>query len=70
MQSVMTHQFSQAPTADMPRSSFNRSHGLKTTFDAGYLIPVMCDEALPGDTFTLNPTMFARLNTPIYPLRS
>jgi hypothetical protein len=64
----MSHQFSQAPTADIPRSSFNRSHGYKTTFDAGYLIPVYVDEALPGDTITLNPTMFARLNTPIYPV--
>lgn len=64
----MSHQFSQAPTADIPRSSFNRSHGYKTTFDAGYLIPVYVDEALPGDTLTLNPTLFARLNTPIYPI--
>ena len=56
------------PTADIPRSSFNRSHGYKTTFDAGYLIPVYVDEALPGDTITMNPTMFARLNTPIYPI--
>ena len=68
MKSVMTHSFSKAPTADVPRSSFNRSHGYKTTFDAGYLIPVFADEAVPGDTFTMNPTMFARLNTPIYPL--
>ena len=68
MKSVMTHQFSNAPTADIPRSSFNRSHGYKTTFNAGYLIPVFADEALPGDTFNLKPTMFARLNTPIYPL--
>jgi hypothetical protein len=68
MKSVMAHSFSQAPTADIPRSSFNRSHGYKTTFDAGYLVPVFVDEALPGDTFSLKPTMFARLNTPIYPL--
>jgi hypothetical protein len=68
MQSVMAHSFSQAPTADIPRSSFNRSHGVKLTFDAGYLVPVFVDEALPGDTFSLKPTMFARLNTPIYPL--
>jgi len=68
MQSVMKHQFSKAPTADIPRSSFNRSCGYKTTFDAGYLIPVFVDEALPGDTISLNPTLFARLNTPIYPL--
>ena len=68
MQSVMNHQFSQAPTADIPRSSFNRSSGLKTTIDAGKLVPIFVDEALPGDTFTMNPTLFARLATPIYPL--
>lgn len=68
MKSVMTHQFSKAPTADVPRSSFNRSHGHKTSFDAGYLIPVYVDEALPGDTLTMRPSLFARLNTPIYPL--
>ena len=68
MRSVMVHQFSQAPTAETPRSSFNRSHGLKTTFDAGDLVPVFVDEALPGDTISLNPNMFARLNTPIYPI--
>ena len=67
MRSVMQHQFSQAPTADIPRSSFNRSHGLKTTFDAGYLIPIYVDEALPGDTINMNPSAFVRFNTPINP---
>ena len=68
MKSVMKHEFSKAPTADIPRSSFNRSHGHKTTFDAGLLIPVFVDEALPGDTFTVNASMFARLATPIHPV--
>lgn len=67
MQSVMKHQFSQVPQARIPRSSFNRSHGFKTTFDAGYLIPVFVDEALPGDTFNLRMSCFARLATPIVP---
>jgi len=66
--SVMKHQFSQVPKADIPRSSFDRSHGHKTTFDAGYLIPVLVDEALPGDTFNVNMTGFARLATPIFPI--
>ena len=66
--SVMQHQFSQIPRADIPRSSFNRSHGYKTTFDAGYLIPFYVDEALPGDTFNCKSTLFARLATPIAPL--
>lgn len=64
----MSHQFSIAPSADIQRSSFDRSHGYKTTIDAGYLVPIFLDEALPGDTFTVNPTLLARLNTPIYPL--
>jgi len=66
--SVMKHQFSQVPKADIPRSSFDRSHGHKTTFDSGLLIPVFVDEALPGDTFNVNMTGFARLATPIYPI--
>jgi len=66
--SVMAHTFSQVPKADIPRSSFDRSHGYKTTFDAGYLIPIFVDEALPGDTFNLRMTGFSRLATPIYPL--
>ncbi len=66
--SVMTHQFSQVPRAEIPRSSFDRSHGLKTAFDAGWLIPIFADEALPGDTFNLNMTGFARLATPIFPI--
>lgn len=65
--SVMSHDFSQVPSAEIPRSSFDRSHGLKTSFNAGYLIPIFVDEALPGDTFTLNMTGFARLATPLHP---
>ena len=67
MKSVMKHMFSQVPRADIPRSSFNRSCGLKTAFDSGYLVPVLVDEALPGDTFNLNMTAFTRMATPLHP---
>ncbi|QXP08034.1 MAG: major capsid protein [Arizlama microvirus] len=67
MKSVMKHSFSQVPKAQIPRSQFNRSHGFKTTFDSGYLVPVFVDEALPGDTFNCKMTHFARLATPIVP---
>lgn len=67
MRSVMAHQFSQIPRAEIQRSSFNRSHGYKTTFDSGYLVPFYIDEVLPGDTFNLKCTLFARLATPIVP---
>ena len=66
--SQMKHEFSRVPKADIQRSTFNRSHDLKTTFDAGYLVPIFVDEALPGDTFTLNTTAFGRLATPINPV--
>lgn len=65
---VSQSHFAQVPTADIPRSSFDRSHGHKTTFDAGWLVPILVDEALPGDTFNVNMTALARLATPIFPV--
>lgn len=59
--------FSKVPQANIPRSSFDRSHGHKTTMYAGVLYPLMVDEALPGDTFNCNLTAIARLATPIVP---
>lgn len=66
--SHMNHTFSEVPGITIPRSSFNRSHSVKTTFDSGYLYPIFVDEALPGDTFKLDLTAFARMATPIYPV--
>lgn len=63
----MTHTFSQVPRVNIPRLSFDRSYGYKTTMDAGLLYPIFFDEALPGDTFNVNMTGFARLSTPIHP---
>ncbi len=68
MKTVMAHKFSQTAKAEIQRSSFDRSHGLKTTFDAGLLIPIFFDEALPGDTINLSMTALARLATPIKPI--
>nr|QJB20478.1 MAG: major capsid protein [Microvirus sp.] len=68
--SVMTAQqhFSQVPSAEIERSRFDRSHAYKSTFDAGSLVPVFVDEVLPGDTFNLSSTAFARLATPLKPI--
>ena len=68
MRSVMNHSFAEVTSVKVPRSSFNRSHGYKTTFDAGYLIPVFSDEVIPGDTFNLRMSHFARLATPLTPV--
>ena len=66
--SVDPHQFAMIPSAEIPRASFDRQFTHKTTFDAGYLVPVYVDEVLPGDTFNLKMTAFARLSTPINPI--
>lgn len=61
--SNMTHDFSRVPQANINRSSFNRSHNRKLTFDAGYLVPFYRDWMLPGDTFNLRATILARLSS-------
>lgn len=66
--SASSHQFAMVPRADIPRASFNMESTHKTTFDAGYLIPVFCEEILPGDSWRVNMTAFARLATPIFPV--
>lgn len=66
--SRQTHQFSQTKTAQIPRSSFDLSHGLKTTFDAGYIVPILSLEVLPGDTINCKASLFGRLATPIKPV--
>ncbi len=63
----MSHQFSQVPHVNIPRSNFKRSHGYKTAFDAGFLVPIFVDEALPGDTFNVSMSSVARLATPLVP---
>ena len=68
MQSVMKHSFSEVPRAEIQRSSFNRSTGVKTAFDADLLVPIFVDDVVPGDTFNLNMNFMARLATPLYPI--
>ena len=65
--SVSQHQFSMVPRAEIPRSRFKMERALKTTFDASFLIPIMCEEVLPGDTFNVGMTAFVRMQTPIVP---
>lgn len=67
MKSVM-HNQARVPQADIPRSTFDLSFGHKSTIDADYLYPIFATEALPGDTFNVKPTLFARMATPIYPI--
>jgi len=59
--------FAKVPRADINRSIFDRSHSHKTSFDAGYLIPIFRDLVFPGDTINLRANVLARLATPIKP---
>lgn len=67
-QSVNVHQFAMVPKQGIPRSAFIQEKTHKTTFDAGYLIPVYLNEVLPGDTMSLSMTAFTRLSTPLFPV--
>ncbi len=53
------------PDAKIGRSQFNRSHGLKMTFDGSYLVPFLVDDVLPGDTMTMKLNGFARIFSPL-----
>lgn len=61
------HNFAVSPQNQVPRSSFKRSHTVKTTLDAGRLVPFYIDEVYPGDTFNCKATLFGRMATPIVP---
>lgn len=65
--SVNVHQFTMVPRPDVPRSKFKIQKAHKTTMDSGWLVPIYLDEVLPGDTFNVRMTAFARLSTPLFP---
>lgn len=62
------HSFAQIPDVKMARSQFNRSFGVKDTFNFDYLVPQFVDEVLPGDTKKVRMHMFARLATQLVPI--
>ena len=53
---------------ERPRSKFDRSHQLLTTINEGDLVPIYCDEVLPGDTARIRLNGLIRMSTPIYPV--
>lgn len=60
--------FSQVPAVDIQRSRFERPNRFFSTLNAGSLVPVYCDEILPGDTVTMDLTSLIRMTTPIFPV--
>lgn len=60
--------FSKLPSANIQRSVFDRSHSHKTTFNVGDLVPILCDEVLPGDTVQIDTSKIVRLQTMLAPI--
>lgn len=52
---------------ERPRSRFDRSSTVKTSFNVGDLVPFYLDEVLPGDTFDIETSFVTRLQTLITP---
>jgi len=65
---VKAHDFAMVPQPDVPRSQFKSRFRHLSSFDSGYLVPHFVAEVLPGDSWHLKHTLFARTSTPIYPI--
>lgn len=53
---------------DISRSTFDRSHSVKTTFNVGDIVPFFVDEVLPGDTFSIDTSKVVRMQTLLTPM--
>jgi len=62
------HNISQVPSSEHPRSVFDRSHSARLTCDTSTVVPVLCEEVLPGDTYNCRMFSFARLATILRPV--
>ena len=57
--------FVEEPQVRIPRSQFNLSHDIRTTFDASYLYPLTVFDVVPGDTFQVSCDGFIRIHSPL-----
>ena len=60
--------FSLLPRVDIQRSRFDRSASLKTSFNAGNIVPFFLEEVLPGDTFNVKTSRVVRMQTLLTPM--
>lgn len=60
--------FSQAPVSKVPRNRFNLGHDVKMSLDAGWLVPIVCKEVLPGDTIRYSNNVLVRLAPMVAPV--
>lgn len=64
----MSSLFQSVGAARPPRSVFNLSYNKKLSCDMGQLIPVMCDEMVPGDVFEIGYEAIIRLQPLVAPI--
>ena len=64
----MTKQFQTVQSLHPGRSVFNLSYDKKFTCDMGQLIPVMCDEVVPGDYFRIGNQSVIRFQPLVAPI--
>lgn len=60
--------FSQLPSSEIQRSTFDRSFSYKTSLNSSRIVPFMVDEVLPGDTFDITTSKVIRSQTLLTPL--
>lgn len=60
--------FSQQPGANIPGSWCNLSHPHATSMDMGYMVPILCEEVVPGDRFKYSIEGFLRMAPMIAPV--
>lgn len=63
----MNKLFKRVAGANPGRSVFNLSYEKKLTCDMGQLIPIMCDEVVPGDIFEIGNQIVARCQPMVAP---
>lgn len=50
------------------KSKFDLSHERKLSLNMGYLVPIMCQEVLPGDRFRVNTELMGRMSPLLAPV--
>jgi len=63
-----TNHYATVPREQVQRSKFRMPQTRKQAFNASELIPIMCEEILPGDVWQHTEHVMARLATPIAPV--
>uniref|UniRef100_A0AAU8B8N5 Major capsid protein n=1 Tax=Dulem virus 148 TaxID=3145625 RepID=A0AAU8B8N5_9VIRU len=53
---------------DLSRSTFDRSSSVKTSFNAGDIVPFYLEEVLPGDTLNVKSSKVVRMQTLLTPI--